>query len=156
MQKVATQWLLSQCLRTDLNKSFLPRSKTITAWKLIPHRSKISKNWNPPWWVPLHRFFKNWFSLIKHNGKPLHDRKWLVKQSLEDISRASLDVSGCSWASRGSLGIFGDFWWPLGVFGGLFLSYMRLFGFLILLETFQFSYPTRDFWFSYLTWNFLS
>ena len=34
----------SQCPRTDLNKRFLPRPKTITAWKLIPHRSKISKN----------------------------------------------------------------------------------------------------------------
>ena len=33
---------------TDLNKRSLPRPKTITAWKLIPHRSKISKNWNPP------------------------------------------------------------------------------------------------------------
>ena len=36
----------SQCPRTDLKKRFLPRPKTITAWKLIPHRSKISKNWN--------------------------------------------------------------------------------------------------------------
>ena len=47
----------AQCPRTDLNKTFLP--KTITAWKLIPYRSKISKNWNPQHWVPLHRFFKN-------------------------------------------------------------------------------------------------
>ena len=38
---------------------------TITAWKLIPHRSKNSKNWNPPRWVPLHRFLKNWFLLIQ-------------------------------------------------------------------------------------------
>ena len=38
----------SQRSRTDLNKRFLPRPNTITAWKLIPHRSKISKNWNPP------------------------------------------------------------------------------------------------------------
>ena len=50
---------------SDLNKRFLPRAKTTTAWKLIPHRSKISKNWNPPHWVPLHRFFKNWFLLIQ-------------------------------------------------------------------------------------------
>ena len=41
---------LAQCPRTDLNKSFLPRPKTTTAWKLIPHSSKISKNWNPPPW----------------------------------------------------------------------------------------------------------
>ena len=34
----------SQCPRTDLNKRFLPRPKSITALKLIPHRSKISKN----------------------------------------------------------------------------------------------------------------
>ena len=47
----------SQCSITNLNKRFLPRPKTITSWKLIPHRSKISKNWNPPQWVPLHRFF---------------------------------------------------------------------------------------------------
>ena len=56
---------LAQCPRKDLNKRFLPRPKTITAWKLIPHRSKISKNWNPPHWVPLHRFFKNRFSLMQ-------------------------------------------------------------------------------------------
>ena len=55
----------TQCPRTDLNKRFLPRPKTTTAWKLTPHRSKISKNWNPHWWVPLHRFFKNWFLLIQ-------------------------------------------------------------------------------------------
>ena len=34
-------------------------------WKLILHKSIISKNWNPPYWVPLHRFFKNWFLLIQ-------------------------------------------------------------------------------------------
>ena len=55
---------LSQCPRTNLNKRSLTRPKTTTAWKLIPHRSKISKNWNPPWWVPLHIFFKNLFSLM--------------------------------------------------------------------------------------------
>ena len=50
--------------RTDLNKRSLPRPKTTTAWKLTPHRSKISKNWNPPHWVHLHKLFKNWFLLI--------------------------------------------------------------------------------------------
>ena len=55
----------SQCPRADLNKKFLPRPKTTTAWKCIPHRSKISKNWNPPYWDPLHRFFKNLFLLIQ-------------------------------------------------------------------------------------------
>ena len=55
----------TQCPRTKINKRFLLRAKTTTAWKLIPHRSKISKNWNPPHWDPLHRFFKNWFSLIQ-------------------------------------------------------------------------------------------
>ena len=59
----------TQCPRTDLNERFLSRPKTTTAWKLTPHRSKISKNWNPHWWVPLHRFFKNWFLLIQ---KQLH------------------------------------------------------------------------------------
>ena len=33
-----------QCPRADLNKRFLPRANTTTAWKLIPHRSNISKN----------------------------------------------------------------------------------------------------------------
>ena len=71
---------------------------------------------------------KNSVYQVKHNGKPLHDRERLVRQSLEDISRASLDVSGCPWASRGifrnrwglqgffgelgSLGVFGDLWGP--------------------------------------------
>ena len=30
-----------QCPRIDLNKRFLPRPKTITAWNLTPHRSNI-------------------------------------------------------------------------------------------------------------------
>ena len=34
----------TQCPRADLNKRFLPRANTATAWKLIPHRSNISKN----------------------------------------------------------------------------------------------------------------
>ena len=55
---------VSQCPRTSLNKRFLPRPKTITVWKLIPHRSKISETWNPLRF-PLHRFFKNWFLLIQ-------------------------------------------------------------------------------------------
>ena len=45
--------LCSQCPRADLNKKFLARPKTTAAWKLIPHRSKISKNWNPTHWDPL-------------------------------------------------------------------------------------------------------
>ena len=40
----------AQCLRTDLNKRFLPKPNTTIAWKLIPHRSNISKIWNPPRW----------------------------------------------------------------------------------------------------------
>ena len=56
---------MTQCPRTDLNKRSLPRPKTTTAWKLIPYRSKITKNWNPPRWVPLHRIFKNRFLLIQ-------------------------------------------------------------------------------------------
>ena len=60
-----TNMVVMQCPRTNLNKRFLPRPKITTAWNLIPHRSKISKNWNPPHWIPLHRFFKNWFLLIQ-------------------------------------------------------------------------------------------
>ena len=63
--KIRTANAFSQCPRTDLNKRSLPRPRTTTAWKLIPHRSKISKNWNPTRWVPLHRFFKNWFLLMR-------------------------------------------------------------------------------------------
>ena len=37
-----------QCPRRGLSKRFLPRAKITTVWKPIPHRSKISKNWNPP------------------------------------------------------------------------------------------------------------
>ena len=36
--------LLAQRPRMDLNKRFLPRPNTTTAWKLTPHRSSISKN----------------------------------------------------------------------------------------------------------------
>ena len=38
---------LAQRPRTDLNKRFLPRPNTTIAWKLMPHRSNISKIWNP-------------------------------------------------------------------------------------------------------------
>ena len=41
---------MSQHPRTDLKKRFLPRPNTTIAWKLIPHRSNISKIWNPPHW----------------------------------------------------------------------------------------------------------
>ena len=51
--------LNAQCSRTDLIKRSLPRPKTTTAWKSIPHRAKVSKNWTTPQWVPLHKFFKN-------------------------------------------------------------------------------------------------
>jgi hypothetical protein len=78
----------------------------------------------------------------KHNGKPLHDRKRLVRQSLEDISRTSLDISGCPWASRGSLGIFGDLW------GSFNIS-------LIKGKTFQFSHARWDFSISHPRWDFL-
>ena len=57
---VGDAWFdLPQRPRTDLNERSLPRPKTTAAWKLMPHRSKISKNWNPPQWVPIYRFFKN-------------------------------------------------------------------------------------------------
>ena len=55
---------LLQRPKIDLNKRFLPGPNTTTAWKLIPHRSKNSKNWNSPWWDPLHRFFENSFTII--------------------------------------------------------------------------------------------
>ena len=82
----------------------------------------------------------------KHNGKPLHDRERLVRQSLEDISRATLDVSGYPrnlWDLWGSLGIFGDLWGSLEIFGDLLslaLLKVRLFSFLIQDETFRFSH----------------
>ena len=40
----------SQRPRIDLNNRFLPRPNTTTAWKLLPHRSYISKNYNPTHW----------------------------------------------------------------------------------------------------------
>ena len=64
----------------------------------------------------------------KHNGKPLHDRERLVRQSLKNISRASLDVSGCP--SLGIFWVFGGLWGSLGVFGDLWgfdLLKVRLF-----------------------------
>ena len=39
-----------QCPRMELNKRSLPKPTTIAGWKLIPHRSKICMNWNPPRW----------------------------------------------------------------------------------------------------------
>ena len=66
--------------------------------------------------------------LKKHNGKPLHDRERLVRQSLKNISRASLDVSGCP--SLGIFWVFGGLWGSLGVFGDLWgfdLLKVRLF-----------------------------
>ena len=51
---INTDYVLLKCPWTDLNKRYLPRPKTTTLWKTI-------KNWNPPHWVPLKRFFKNWY-----------------------------------------------------------------------------------------------
>ena len=61
-----------QCPRTDLNKRSLPRPKTTIEWKLIPHRSKITMNWNPPHCIPINKIFKNGFLLIE---KCLHTKE---------------------------------------------------------------------------------
>ena len=61
----AGEKLRSQCPRTYLNKRFLPRQKLpqhhsrypiCTAWKPIPHRSKIQQELKYPHWVTIHRF----------------------------------------------------------------------------------------------------
>jgi hypothetical protein len=55
---------LSQCATMNLNKRSLPKPTTTTGWKLIPHRSKISMNWNPLHWDPIIKyFFKVFFRL---------------------------------------------------------------------------------------------
>ena len=36
--------LFTQCSRINLNKRFLPRPNTTSAWKLTPHRSNVCKN----------------------------------------------------------------------------------------------------------------
>ena len=76
--------LYLQCSRADLNKSFLHRPKTTTAWKLTPVRSKISKNWKPPHSDPLHRFFQKLiFTNTKTALHQLHsDSFYLVKKLL--------------------------------------------------------------------------
>ena len=51
---------LAQCATMKLNKRSLPKPTTTTGWKLIPHRSKISMNWNPLHWDPIIPYnFKN-------------------------------------------------------------------------------------------------
>ena len=55
----------SSVLEQILNKRSSPRAKINTAWKIIPHSSKITKNRNPPHWVPLLTIFKNQFFLIQ-------------------------------------------------------------------------------------------
>ena len=86
---------------------------------------------------------KNCLNWKKHNGKPLHDRERLVRQSLENISKASLDVSGCP-----SLGIFGGLWRSLGVFGGLWGS-LGIFG------VFSVFMQDKSFPFSHARWDIL-
>ena len=55
---------LAQCPTMKLNKRSLPKPTTTTGWKLIPHRSKISMNWNPLHWDPIIKyFFKVFFRL---------------------------------------------------------------------------------------------
>ena len=47
-----------------LNKRSLPKPTTTTGWKLIPHRSKLSMNWNPLHWDPIIKYvFKVFFRL---------------------------------------------------------------------------------------------
>ena len=41
----------SQCPRTNYDKRSLPRPTTTTAYKLVPHRSKITNNQNLPHWI---------------------------------------------------------------------------------------------------------
>ena len=54
----------AQCPTMKLNKRSLPKPTTTTGWKLIPHRSKISMNWNPLHWDPIIKyFFKVFFRL---------------------------------------------------------------------------------------------
>ena len=66
--------------------------------------SKISKNWNPPRWVPLHRFFKNWLLLFINTAlQSLHsDSFYLVKKFppwgisiLGDFRPTGYNLSGC-------------------------------------------------------------
>ena len=45
--------IITQCPTMKLNKRSLPKPTTTTRWKLIPHRSKISMNWNPLHWDPI-------------------------------------------------------------------------------------------------------
>ena len=52
---------MAQCPRMELNKRSLPKAMTTAGWKLIPHGSKISMNWNPPHWDPITKFSKKIF-----------------------------------------------------------------------------------------------
>ena len=62
--------LSTQCARTDLNKRSLPKPTITAGWKHIPHRSKISMNWNPPRPGGSHYIFQIFFRLtIFFSGK---------------------------------------------------------------------------------------
>ena len=89
--EISTVLSLTQCPRTDLNKRFLPRPKTITAWKLIPHRPKISKNWNPPQMVPLHKFFKKRFYLHNNSFTVITFKLILLSKKVPNV----LDFNSC-------------------------------------------------------------
>ena len=91
----------TQCPRTDLNKTFLPRPTTITAWKLIPHRSKISMNWNPLHWDPIIKyFFKVFFRLtifFFRNKKSLSKKQLLFSFLCIEKQKKILERSENFW-----------------------------------------------------------
>ena len=56
----------SQCPRTDLSKrTYLDQRLPLHESLSILYRSKITKNQNPPWWVPPYKLLKKRFLLIQ-------------------------------------------------------------------------------------------
>ena len=91
----------AQCATTKLNKRSLPKPTTTTGWKLIPHRSKISMNWNPLHWDPIMKyFFKVFFRLtifFFRNKKNLSKKQLLFSFLCIEKQKKILEWSENFW-----------------------------------------------------------
>ena len=93
-----------QCPTMKLNKRSLPKPTTTTGWKLIPHRSKISMNWNPLHWDPIIKyFFKVFFRLtifFFRNKKSLSKKQLLFSFLCIEKQKKNLERSEIFWKFR--------------------------------------------------------
>ena len=91
----------TQCPTMKLNKRSLPKPTTPTGWKLIPHRSKISMNWNLLHLDPIIKYFLKVFFLSNNfffrNKKSLSKKQLLFSFLCIEKQKNFLEQSEIFW-----------------------------------------------------------